>query len=261
MKLLFIGDIFGHAGRRIVADHVADIRSSQAIDVVIANCENSAAGFGVTPNVADELFRLGIDVMTSGNHIWDKREFRSALDETDRILRPANYPPNLPGRGTGTFSANGVTVGVVNLMGRVFMPPVDDPFRVGRELVDDLRAVTKVIVVDVHAEATSEKMALGRFLDGSISLLYGTHTHVQTSDEQIFAGGTAYLTDVGMTGPSDGVIGMESAAVLERFTNAVSERFAVQKTGTRQFCAVVATIDVATGRALDVKRINLRGLA
>ena len=207
------------------------------------------------------MFASGVDFITSGNHIWDKREFRAALDETDRIIRPANYPPGSPGRGAGTLTVEGVTIGVVNLMGRVFMPPVDDPFRVGKELVDDLRAITPIIVVDVHAEATSEKMALGRFFDGTISLLYGTHTHVQTSDEQILAGGTAYLTDVGMTGPSDGVIGMESKAVLERFTSAVSERFAVQKTGTRQFCAAVATVDVASGRALDVKRINLRGLA
>ena len=228
---------------------------------MIVNGENAAGGFGLTTQTAEEMFATGVDFITSGNHIWDKRDFRAALDESDRILRPANYPPSLPGRGAGTFVANGVTVGVVNLMGRVFMPPVDDPFRVGRTLIDELRERTNVIVVDVHAEATSEKMALGRFFDGSVSLVYGTHTHVQTSDEQIFAGGTAYLTDVGMTGPSEGVIGMESGAVLERFTTAVSERFAVQKTGTRQFCAAVATVDVASGRALDIKRINLRGLA
>jgi metallophosphoesterase (TIGR00282 family) len=228
---------------------------------VIANGENAAGGFGLTLQTADEMFAAGVDFITSGNHIWDKREFRGALDETDRILRPANYPPGAPGRGAGTFTVDGVTIGVVNLMGRVFMPPVDDPFRVGRGLVDELRTITSIIVVDVHAEATSEKMALGRFFDGQVSFVYGTHTHVQTSDEQIFAGGTAYLTDVGMTGPSDGIIGMESGPVLERFTSAVSERFAVQKTGTRQFCAALATIDVASGRALDVKRINLRGLA
>jgi len=154
-----------------------------------------------------------------------------------------------------------VNVGVVNLMGRVFMPAVDDPFRVGRDLVEGLRHQTNVIVIDIHAEATSEKMALARFFDGDVSLVYGTHTHVQTSDEQIFAGGTAYLTDVGMTGPSDGVIGMEQKAVLERFTCAVSERFSVQKTGTRQFCAAVVSIDASSGRALDIKRISLRGLA
>jgi metallophosphoesterase (TIGR00282 family) len=252
----------GSPGRDVLKTRLALAREQYHADAVIANGENAAGGFGLTVQTAEEMFGAGVDFITSGNHIWDKRDFRRELDEADRILRPANYPPSLPGRGAGTFTAaNGVTVGVVNLMGRVFMPAVDDPFRVGRELVDDLRAATSVIVVDVHAEATSEKMALGRFFDGTVSLLYGTHTHVQTSDEQIFAGGTAYLTDVGMTGPSDGVIGMESAAVLERFTNAVSERFAVQKTGTRQFCAAVATVDVASGRALDIKRINLRGLA
>jgi len=251
----------GSPGRETLKKHLALAREQHHVDAVIANGENAAGGFGLTVQTADEMFAAGVDFITSGNHIWDKREFRAYLDETDRILRPANYPPGLPGRGAATFQAGGVTVGVVNVMGRVFMPPVDDPFRVGRALVDELRETTKVIVVDVHAEATSEKMALGRFLDGSVSLLYGTHTHVQTADEQIFAGGTAYLTDVGMTGPSEGVIGMDAGPVLERFTNAVSERFAVQKTGTRQFCAAVATIDVATGRALDIKRINLRGLA
>ncbi len=251
----------GSPGRDTLKKHLALAREQHHADAVIANGENAAGGFGLTVQTADEMFAAGVDFITSGNHIWDKREFRAHLDETDRILRPANYPPGLPGRGAGTFQVNGVTVGVVNLMGRVFMPPVDDPFRVGRALIDELREATKVIVVDVHAEATSEKMALGRSFDGSVSLLYGTHTHVQTADEQIFAGGMAYLTDVGMTGPSEGVIGMDAGAVLERFTNAVSERFAVQKTGTRQFCAAVATIDVGSGRALDIKRIHLRGLA
>jgi 2',3'-cyclic-nucleotide 2'-phosphodiesterase len=251
----------GAPGRDVLKTHLALAREQHHVDAVIANGENAAGGFGLTVQTSEEMFAAGVDFITSGNHIWDKREFRPVLDETDRILRPANYPSSLPGRGAGTLAVNGVTVGVINLMGRVFMPPVDDPFRIGRALVDELREVTRVIVIDVHAEATSEKMALGRFFDGEVSLVYGTHTHVQTADEQIFGGGTAYLTDVGMTGPSDGVIGMESTAVLERFTNAVSERFAVQKSGTRQLCAAVTTIDVATGRALDIKRINLRGLA
>jgi metallophosphoesterase (TIGR00282 family) len=207
------------------------------------------------------MFAAGVDFLTSGNHIWDKREFRGELDETDRIIRPANYPPGSPGRGSGVIDVDGIRVGIINLMGRVFMPTVDDPFRVARELVDALREQTNVIAVDVHAEATSEKMALGRFLDGDVSFVYGSHTHVQTADEQIFAGGTAYITDVGMTGPSDGVIGMESAGVLQRFTNAFGERFAVQRTGNRQFCAVLATVDTTTGHALEVKRIQLRGLA
>ena len=207
------------------------------------------------------MFSFGVDVITSGNHIFDKREFRDYLERSDRVLRPANYPPGTPGKGVGTLAVDGVTVGILNIMGRVFMPPVDDPFRISRALVDELRELTNVIVVDMHAEATSEKMALARFLDGSVSLVYGTHTHVQTSDEQIFAGGTGYLTDTGMTGPSDGIIGMESTTVIDRFTNAMADRFSVAKAGTKQFCATVATIDTETGHATEMKRIFLRGLA
>jgi metallophosphoesterase (TIGR00282 family) len=253
--------VVGSPGRETLAKHLPLIREQHHVDVVIANGENAAGGFGLTGQTADEMFAAGVDFITSGNHIWDKREFRGALDETDRIIRPANYPPGSPGRGSGIIELEGVTVGVLNVMGRVFMPTVDDPFRVARELVDMLRMQTMVVVVDVHAEATSEKMALARFLDGSVSFVYGSHTHVQTADEQILDGGTAYITDVGMTGPSDGVIGMETAGVLQRFTQAYGERFSVQKTGPRQFCAVLATVEIASGRALDVKRINLRGLA
>lgn len=236
-------------------------REQHRIDICIANGENAAGGFGLTVQTAEELFATGVDVLTSGNHIWDKREFRSHLDETDRILRPANYPPGSPGRGVTTFAVNGMQIGIVNLMGRVFMPPVDDPFRVGRDLIDDLRRVTPVIVMDVHAEATSEKMALARFFDGEVSLIYGTHTHVQTSDEQILSGGTAYLTDVGMTGPTEGVIGMETAGVIERFTSAMGERLNVEKKGTKQFCAAVVQVDSTTGKALEIKRIFMRGIA
>jgi 2',3'-cyclic-nucleotide 2'-phosphodiesterase len=253
--------VVGAPGRETLSKHLPLIREQHHVDVVIANGENAAGGFGLTGQTADEMFAAGVDFITSGNHIWDKREFRGALDETDRIIRPANYPPGSPGRGSGIIEVEGVTVGVINVMGRVFMPTVDDPFRSAREMVDMLREQTKVVVVDVHAEATSEKMALARFLDGSVSFVYGSHTHVQTADEQILSGGTAYITDVGMTGPSDGVIGMETAGVLQRFTQAYGERFSVQKTGPRQFCAVLATVEVASGRALDVKRINLRGLA
>ncbi len=251
----------GSPGRETLAKHLPLVREQHHVDVVIANGENAAGGFGLTAQTADEMFAAGVDFITSGNHIWDKREFRPALDETDRIIRPANYPPGSPGRGSGIVEVDGAAVGVLNVMGRVFMPTVDDPFRVAREMVGMLREQTKVVVVDVHAEATSEKMALGRFLDGSVSLVYGSHTHVQTADEQILDGGTAYITDVGMTGPSDGVIWMETAGVLQRFTQAYGERFSVQKTGPRQFCAVLATVEVVSGRALDVKRINLRGLA
>ena len=207
------------------------------------------------------MYASGVDVITSGNHIWDRREFRGHMDETDRILRPANYPPGTPGRGCTTVDIDGTTVAIVNMMGRVFMPVVDDPFRVARELIDEMRVRTPVIIVDMHAEATSEKMAMGRFLDGRVSFVYGTHTHVQTADDQIFSGGTAYLTDVGMTGPTDGVIGMEAAGVIERFTAAYADRFNVEKGGTKQFCAAVVAIDRTTGKALEIKRIFLRGIA
>ncbi len=215
----------------------------------------------MTAQTAEEMFGSGVDFITSGNHIFDKRDFKEYLDATDRVVRPANYPPGVPGRGYGTFEAAGVTVGVLNVMGRTFMPPVDDPFRCADVLVAELASKTNVIVVDVHAEATSEKVAMSRFLDGRVSCIYGTHTHVQTSDEQILPGGTAYITDVGMTGPTDGVIGMESAAVLDRFLTGMSERFSVVKNGTKQFCAAVVKIDAASGKATEIKRIFLRGIA
>jgi len=207
------------------------------------------------------MFSVGVDVITSGNHIWDKRELRSYLDDTDRIIRPANYPPGTPGRGATTIDVDGVRVAVLNLMGRVFMPTVDDPFRIGRQLVDELREATPIIIVDMHAEATSEKMAIARFFDGQVSFVYGTHTHVQTADDHVFSGGTAYLSDVGMTGPTEGVIGMEAAGVIDRFTTAFSERFNVEKGGLKQFCAAVVAIDRANGKALEIKRIFLRGIA
>lgn len=207
------------------------------------------------------MFATGVDFITSGNHIFDKRDFKTYLDATDRVIRPANYPPGVPGKGYGSFVADGTTVGVLNIMGRTFMPPVDDPFRIADSLIEDLRALTPVVIVDVHAEATSEKVALARFLDGRASAIYGTHTHVQTADEHILSGGTAYLSDVGMTGPTDGVIGMEQGPVLDRFLTGMSERFNVQKTGTKQFCAAVVSIDRQTGKATDIKRIFLRGIA
>ncbi|MBV8353680.1 MAG: TIGR00282 family metallophosphoesterase [Candidatus Eremiobacteraeota bacterium] len=259
--VLVIGDVVGAPGREALKRCLPLTRDQYNVDFCLANGENAAGGFGLTVQTAEEFFAVGVDAITSGNHIWDKREFRPHLDQSDRILRPANYPPGSPGRGAATFDVGGTTIAVVNLMGRVFMPPVDDPFRIGRALVDDLHLKTSVIILDVHAEATSEKMALARFFDGDVSLVYGTHTHVQTSDEQIFPGGTAYLTDVGMTGPTEGVIGMEAAGVIERFTSAVAERFTVEKRGSKQFCAAVVKIDRETGKALEIKRIFLRGIA
>jgi len=251
----------GSPGRDTLKRCLPLARDQHNVDVCIANGENAAGGFGLTAQTAQELFEAGVDFITSGNHIWDKREFRAQLDASDRVIRPLNYPPTAPGRGYGFVSANGCRVAVLNVMGRTFMPPVDDPFRAVDAALDDLMGQTKLIVVDVHAEATSEKVALSRFLDGRVSVIYGTHTHVQTADEHIMPGGTAYLTDVGMTGPTDGVIGMEAGPVLERFITGFSERFSVQKSGTKQFCAAVVTIDVETGRATDIKRIFQRGIA
>jgi metallophosphoesterase (TIGR00282 family) len=215
----------------------------------------------LTAQTAEEMFAGGIDFITGGNHIFDKRDFGEYLESSNRVIRPANYPPSVPGRGAGTFVVNGVTVGVLNLMGRTFMAPVDDPFRCADALVSELRGRTPIVVVDLHAEATSEKVAMGRYLDGRVSCVVGTHTHVQTADEQIFPGGTAYLSDLGMTGPMDGVIGMEEGAVLDRFRTGLSERFSVQKTGLKQFCAAVVRVDSQTGKAKEIKRIFLRGIA
>jgi 2',3'-cyclic-nucleotide 2'-phosphodiesterase len=236
-------------------------RDQYNVDVCIANGENAAGGFGLTVQTADEMFEAGVDFITSGNHIFDKREFKPYLDTSDRVIRPVNYPPGVPGRGVGYVTANGATVGVLNVMGRTFMPPIDDPFRAVDFALAEMAGRTNIVVVDVHAEATSEKVALGRYLDGRASVIYGTHTHVQPADEQIVPGGTAYLTDVGMTGPTEGVIGMEAGPVLDRFTSGFSERFSVQKTGAKQFCAAVVTIDVASGRATEIKRIFQRGIA
>ena len=258
---MLIGDVVGSPGRDTLKRCLPLVREQHHIHACIANGENAAGGFGLTAQTADEMFATGVDFITSGNHIWDKRDFKTYLDATDRVIRPANYPPGLPGRGYGTFEADGVTVGVLNVMGRTFMPPVDDPFRCADSLIEDLRALTPIVIVDVHAEATSEKVGLARFLDGRASAIYGTHTHVQTADEQILAGGTAYISDVGMTGPSEGVIGMEQGPVLDRFLTGMSERFNVQKSGTKQFCAVVVSIDRTSGKATDIKRIFTRGVA
>jgi len=261
LRILLVGDVVGSPGRDTLKRCLALAREQHQIHACIANGENAAGGFGLTAQTAEEMFSSGVDFITSGNHIFDKRDFKAYLETSDRVIRPANYPPTAPGRGTGTFVADGVTVGVLNIMGRTFMPPVDDPFRCAEAAIEDLRRQTPVIVVDVHAEASSEKVALGRYLDGRVSCIYGTHTHVQTADEQILPSGTAYITDVGMTGPTDGVIGMEPKAVLDRFLTGISERFNVEKGGTKQFCAAVVGIDASTGKATEIKRIFLRGIA
>jgi len=255
LKILFIGDIVGRAGRRAIAERLPALVDRYSADLVVANGENAAAGFGLTLEVAKELFDLGIDVLTSGNHIWDKKEIIDHLETHPRILRPGNYPPALPGRGSGLYStASGVEVGIVNLEGRVFMNNLDCPFRAADELVAELRKRTPIILVDFHAEATSEKMALGYYLDGRVSAVVGTHTHVQTADERILPRGTAYLSDAGMTGSRDTVIGIRKELAIEKFLTQIPVRFEVGKKNP-MICGVVVSVEEESGRANAVERI------
>ncbi len=256
LKILFIGDIVGRPGRRAIKELLPGLIVRYSPDLVIANGENSAGGFGITPSIYDELRELHVDVVTSGNHIWDRKEVCSFINDADYLLRPANYPSGVPGKGWLVFEcASGVRVGVVNLSGRVFMDEMDCPFRVGREIVEELGRITPVIVVDMHAETTSEKMAVGWFLDGRVSAVVGTHTHVQTADERVLPGGTAFITDTGMTGPVDSVIGIKKELVLERFLTRMPVRFDVAG-GRTELQGVVIRIDPANGRAQGIERIR-----
>ncbi|PYS92832.1 MAG: TIGR00282 family metallophosphoesterase [Acidobacteria bacterium] len=256
MRVLLIGDVVARPGRVAVMERIQDLREQYRIDLSVLNAENVAGGFSITPPLAEQLFAAGIDVMTSGNHIFDKREVVEYIQRQPRLLRPANYPPNTPGKGLWLGEVRGVRVAVMNLIGRVFMGATDDPFRVANELVNSLPADVRVRIVDMHCEATSEKIAMGRFLDGRVSSVTGTHTHVQTADEQILSGGTAYLTDLGMTGSHAGVIGMKTEDVLARFTS-VTARRAEHSTGGVRINAAVVDIDETTGRARSITRLSL----
>jgi 2',3'-cyclic-nucleotide 2'-phosphodiesterase len=256
MKILMIGDVVAKPGRIAVLERIQDLREQHQIDLAIMNAENLAGGFSVTPTLCEQLFSSGIDVMTSGNHIFDKKEAIEYIRKQPRLIRPANYPPNTPGSGYWVGEVNGARVAVMNVMGRVFMPPSDDPFRVIDSVLDLLPAETMVRIVDVHAEATSEKMAMGWHLDGRVSAVLGTHTHVQTADERILPGGTAYLTDLGMTGSYSGVIGMDKTDVIARFTSATARR-AEHSSGQVRICAAVLDIDESSGKARDIQRLSL----
>ncbi|RMG67852.1 MAG: TIGR00282 family metallophosphoesterase [Nitrospirae bacterium] len=257
MNILFIGDIVGKPGRRAVKALLPGLRGKLKVDLVVANCENAAGGFGITQKTVDELFSSGIDLMTSGNHIWDKKEALTILPKEDRILRPLNYPPGVPGRGSILYSVNDCKVGVVNLSGRVFMGLMDCPFRAIDEELDRLMANTSVILVDFHAEATSEKLAMAHYLDGRVTALLGTHTHVQTADEQVLPKGTAYITDVGMTGPQMSVIGVKSDIVIEKFLTQMPKKFDTAGGGW-MFSAVLVEADEKTGKALSIKRLSIK---
>lgn len=258
MKILFIGDIVGSPGRKIVQERLADILVQQSIDLCIANGENAASGFGITPRLAEELFACGIEVLTGGNHIWDRKEIFDYLPHEPRLLRPANFPNGSPGKGLFIGSAkNGAPYAVLNLQGRTFMVPIDDPFRTAAQQLSAIPPDVKVILVDMHAEATSEKQAMGWYLDGKVSAVLGTHTHVATADNRVLPGGTAYITDVGMTGPHDGVIGMEKQAILQRFLDAMPTRFSVAE-GDVQMNAVAIDVDETNGRARFIEHLNFR---
>jgi len=256
VRLLFIGDIVGRAGRRTLVEHLDRLVDRHLVDLVVANGENAAAGYGLTGTVLRELFDSGVDVVTSGNHIWDKKEIMPILDRESRLLRPANYPPGLPGRGSGIYeTAAGIKVGILNLEGRVFMKNLDCPFRAAESLVAELKLTTPIVMVDFHAEATSEKQALGFYLDGQVSAVIGTHTHVQTADERILAGGTGYLTDVGMSGSQDAIIGNQKEAALDRFLTQMPVRLEVAKKEPF-LCGVLLTINEKTGRCEAIERIQ-----
>ena len=251
-----IGDVVSKPGRLAVLERIQDLREQNRIDLAIMNAENLAGGFSVTPSLCDQLFSSGIDVMTSGNHIFDKREAIDYIEKQPRLIRPANYPPNTPGKGVWVGEKNGVGIAVINLMGRVFMPPSDDPFRTVDTMLESLTSKTTIKLVDLHAEATSEKVAMGWYLDGRVSAVVGTHTHVQTADERILPQGTAYLSDLGMTGSYAGVIGMSKSDVIARFTTVIARR-AEHSNGDVRICAAVIDIDDDTGKAREIQRLNL----
>lgn len=258
MKLLFIGDIVARPGRDLIRRHVRALAAHHSADLVIANGENAAGGAGITRDNTIEILGAGVDVITTGNHVWDKREALEFIGNEPRLIRPANYPEGTPGTGSYVATArNGVKVGVINVMGRVLMNTLEDPFRVAEREVASVKAAgAKVIFVDVHAEATSEKIALSYYLDGKVSAVVGTHTHVQTADERILPGGTACLTDVGMTGPHDGVIGIEKEAIIARFLTGLPARFE-SATGDPRLNGVVVSVDASTGKATAIERVSL----
>ena len=258
VKLLFIGDIVGEPGRKAVSAALPALRASHGVQFVVANGENSAGGSGITPKIAEEFYACGVDVITTGDHLWDQKEVITLLEEEPRFLRPANYPNGVSGYGSGVYEVRGLPpIGVLNLQGRTFMPALENPFLVAQKEVARLRERTHIIFVDIHAEATSEKIALGRMLDGLVSGVVGTHTHVQTADEQVFPGGTAYLSDAGFTGGYASILGREIQPIIQRFLTNAPQRFTVARGDVRLHGAVI-DIDESTGQARSIERIAER---
>jgi metallophosphoesterase (TIGR00282 family) len=257
LNIFFIGDIVGKPGRRAVRELLPSLIDEYAIDLVIANGENASGGFGLTPEIAEELVELEVDVITSGNHIWDKKNIIDYIDDKAWLLRPANYPSGVPGIGSGIFETPiGLKVGVVNLEGRVFMDPIDCPFRKGDEVVERMKQKVSVIIVDFHAEATSEKVAMGWFMDGKVSAVIGTHTHVQTSDERLLPKGTAYMTDAGMTGSADSIIGVQVDKALKRFLTKMPQKFETARKNI-QLQGAVISVASESGKAVKIERVRL----
>jgi len=257
LKVLFIGDIIGEPGRKMVRTNIRTLLDTHRPDLVIANGENAAGGFGITPEIAEELFSLGIHVLTSGNHVWDKKEIEPYLSKQDRLIRPANYPEGNGGYGSVVISTAAGKAAVLNLEGRVFMSNLEDPFRVAVREIEKLKKETAVVIIDFHAEATSEKVALAWHVDGKASAVIGTHTHVQTADERVLTGGTAFITDSGMTGPADSVIGVKKEQAIARFLTQTPHRFEIPK-GPVQLDAVVLDIDEKSGKAKKIERIKMK---
>ena len=258
MKALFVGDIVGKPGRTVFRATLPGLAKAHDIDMVIVNGENAAAGFGITEKVAKELFSIGVHVITGGNHIWDKKEAVELLDREKNILRPLNYPPGVPGAGSVIHTTtSGTRVAVLNVSGRVFMQPLDCPFRTLEAELERISGLADVVIVDMHAEATSEKIAIGQYFDGKVAAIVGTHTHVQTSDNRVLPGGTAYITDAGMTGPENSVIGVESGIIFDRFLMQMPFRFKTA-TGPAVLCGVLLDIDEQSGLARSIERLNVR---
>ena len=256
MNILMVGDVYGEPGRQAIAKLLPRLRQEHAIDFAVVNVENAAGGFGVTAPIARQILEAGADVMTSGNHIWDKREIVEYITKENLLLRPANFPAGTPGVGHVSVKCGPYRIAVLNLMGRVFMLPIDCPFRKADEILSELRKDTPVILVDMHCEATSESLAMGWYLDGRVSAVVGTHRHVQTADERVLPGGTAYITDLGLTGPTDGVIGVDRSQIIQRFLNQMPIRFETAK-GPAALHGVVIVVDPDTGRASSIRRLSV----
>lgn len=255
MKILFIGDIVGSPGREMLATYLPKLKEKYHPQVTIVNGENAASGKGITEKIYKQFLQLGVQVVTMGNHTWNKKEIIDFIDDAEYLIRPANFPENNPGKGIVYLNVNHITVAVINLQGRTFLDSHDDPFQIAEQLIQKAKRKTNIIFIDFHAEATSEKQAFGWYVDGKVSAVVGTHTHTQTADERILPGGTAYITDAGMTGPYDGILGVEKESVINRFLTNMPVRFEVDTKGRNQLNGCIITIDSTSGKATEIKRI------